>query len=70
MLANVNVMVQLEERLGMYPNHELMYASVNVLQNWTRMSIMNTSGSHFFSSDRTIHEYAKDIWDITPSPVL
>ncbi|XP_047313524.1 alpha-1,4 glucan phosphorylase L isozyme, chloroplastic/amyloplastic [Impatiens glandulifera] len=31
---------------------------------WTRMSIMNTAGSYKFSSDRTIHEYAKDIWGI------
>ncbi|KAL6894030.1 hypothetical protein ACP4OV_008128 [Aristida adscensionis] len=33
---------------------------------WTRMSILNTAGSAKFSSDRTIHEYAKDIWDISP----
>uniref|UniRef100_A0A453LUX3 Alpha-1,4 glucan phosphorylase n=1 Tax=Aegilops tauschii subsp. strangulata TaxID=200361 RepID=A0A453LUX3_AEGTS len=33
---------------------------------WTRMSILNTAGSPKFSSDRTIHEYAKDIWDISP----
>jgi len=31
---------------------------------------MNTAGSFTFSSDRTIREYAKDIWDIAPSPVL
>ncbi|KAF0915483.1 hypothetical protein E2562_036527 [Oryza meyeriana var. granulata] len=33
---------------------------------WTRMSILNTACSSKFSSDRTIHEYAKDIWDISP----
>ncbi|VAI22114.1 unnamed protein product [Triticum turgidum subsp. durum] len=33
---------------------------------WTRMSILNTAGSPKFSSDRTIHEYAKDIWGISP----
>ncbi|KAG0571982.1 hypothetical protein KC19_VG058800 [Ceratodon purpureus] len=38
-------------------------------EKWTRMSIMNTAGSFKFSSDRTIHEYAKEIWDIVPSPV-
>ena len=31
---------------------------------WTRMSIMSTAGSGKFSSDRTIAEYAKDIWDV------
>ncbi|XP_021751652.1 alpha-1,4 glucan phosphorylase L isozyme, chloroplastic/amyloplastic-like [Chenopodium quinoa] len=35
-------------------------------QRWTRMSILNTAGSFKFSSDRTIHEYAKDIWNIHP----
>lgn len=38
-------------------------------EKWTRMSIMNTAGSYTFSSDRTIYEYAEDIWEITPSPV-
>ncbi|XP_050237902.1 alpha-1,4 glucan phosphorylase L-2 isozyme, chloroplastic/amyloplastic-like [Mercurialis annua] len=35
-------------------------------KRWTRMSILNTAGSFKFSSDRTIHEYAKDIWKIDP----
>ncbi|XP_057738059.1 alpha-1,4 glucan phosphorylase L isozyme, chloroplastic/amyloplastic [Arachis stenosperma] len=35
-------------------------------KTWTRMSILNTAGSHKFSSDRTIHEYARDIWNIEP----
>ncbi|KAG8659602.1 alpha-1,4 glucan phosphorylase L isozyme, chloroplastic/amyloplastic [Manihot esculenta] len=36
-------------------------------RRWTNMSIMNTAGSYKFSSDRTIHEYAKDIWNIRPT---
>ncbi|ONI19082.1 hypothetical protein PRUPE_3G257600 [Prunus persica] len=35
-------------------------------KRWTRMSILNTAGSYKFSSDRTIHEYAEDIWNINP----
>ncbi|KAI0501152.1 hypothetical protein KFK09_016095 [Dendrobium nobile] len=38
-------------------------------KRWTRMSILNTAGSHKFSSDRTIHEYARDIWSIQPVPL-
>eukprot|EP00252_Welwitschia_mirabilis_P010940 TRINITY_DN2464_c0_g1_i1.p1 TRINITY_DN2464_c0_g1~~TRINITY_DN2464_c0_g1_i1.p1 ORF type:complete len:945 (-),score=214.27 TRINITY_DN2464_c0_g1_i1:516-3350(-) len=38
-------------------------------EKWTRMSILNTAGSYKFSSDRTIHEYAKEIWDIKQIPV-
>ncbi|KAL2650664.1 hypothetical protein R1flu_018792 [Riccia fluitans] len=39
------------------------------MDRWTRMSIMNTAGSPFFSSDRTIHQYAQDIWGIKPHPL-
>jgi len=31
---------------------------------WTRMSLMNTAGSSKFSSDRTIEQYARDIWKV------
>ncbi|XP_022740825.1 alpha-glucan phosphorylase 1-like isoform X2 [Durio zibethinus] len=36
-------------------------------KRWTRMSILNTAGSYKFSSDRTIHEYAREIWNIKPA---
>jgi glycogen phosphorylase len=36
---------------------------------WTRMAIMNVASSGKFSSDRTIAEYAADIWDVKPCPV-
>ncbi|KAL7100989.1 hypothetical protein ACP275_08G028900 [Erythranthe tilingii] len=35
-------------------------------KRWTKMSILNTAGSYKFSSDRTIREYANDIWNIEP----
>ncbi|KAI3699701.1 hypothetical protein L2E82_44157 [Cichorium intybus] len=35
-------------------------------KRWTRMSILNAAGSYKFSSDRTIHEYAREIWNIEP----
>jgi starch phosphorylase len=33
---------------------------------WARMSILNTARSGKFSSDRTIAEYCRDIWDVQP----
>lgn len=35
-------------------------------ERWTKMSIMNVANMGYFSSDRTIQEYADDIWDVPP----
>ena len=36
---------------------------------WTKMSILNVARIGKFSSDRTIHEYTTEIWDVKPVPV-
>ena len=36
---------------------------------WTHKVILNIAGSGKFSSDRTIREYANDIWRAKPCPV-
>ena len=36
---------------------------------WTKMSILNCANSGKFSTDRTIGEYNREIWKLTPQPV-
>ncbi|WP_273477290.1 glycogen/starch/alpha-glucan phosphorylase [Faecalicoccus acidiformans] len=36
--------------------------------NWARTMLINIAQSGYFSSDRTIKEYAKEIWDLQPIP--
>ncbi|MCE5187166.1 MAG: glycogen/starch/alpha-glucan phosphorylase [Planctomycetaceae bacterium] len=38
-------------------------------EQWARKAVLNIAGSGKFSSDRTIQEYASDIWNATPCPV-
>ncbi|MEQ9409429.1 MAG: glycogen/starch/alpha-glucan phosphorylase [Fuerstiella sp.] len=35
-------------------------------QSWNRMSVLNSSASGWFSSDRTIQQYADEIWNVKP----
>jgi starch phosphorylase len=51
---------------------ELVASAYHDQERWTRMSILNTSNSGKFSTDRTILEYNSDIWhlsSVTPQPL-
>jgi len=60
-LADLTSYVQAQDRLGdLYANRA----------EWARKAILNVASSGKFSSDRTIHEYATEIWKAEPCPVL
>jgi glycogen phosphorylase len=46
-----------------------MSALYNDSDDWARKAILNVAGSGKFSSDRTIAEYAADIWHVKPCPI-
>lgn len=36
------------------------------MKKWDRMSLINTAKAGYFSADRSIREYADNIWHIRP----
>jgi len=38
-------------------------------KSWNKMALLNTARSGYFSSDRSIREYCKSIWKVSPMPV-
>src|SRR5262249_29582457 len=59
-LADLKSYSQAHERLGeLYVNHD----------QWLGKAILNIAASGRFSSDRTIADYAKDIWKVEPCPI-
>jgi starch phosphorylase len=59
-LADLKSYIEADERL------RTLYADSD---GWARKAILNVAGSGKFSSDRTIAEYAADIWNVQPCPV-
>ena len=47
---------------------EKVDAAYKKQDEWAKMSIISAAKMGTFSSDRTIREYAKEIWKIEPCP--
>ncbi len=59
-LADLKSYLEADERL------RALYADPD---GWARKAILNVAGSGRFSSDRTIAEYAAEIWKLRPCPI-
>jgi starch phosphorylase len=56
--ADFDAYIKCQERVSAtYANQEA----------WSRMSLMNIASSGKFSSDRTISQYAREIWGVEPT---
>jgi starch phosphorylase len=59
-LADLSAYARAQEKVGELYRHP---------EEWARKAILNVGNSGKFSSDRTIAEYAADIWRVKPCPV-
>ena len=48
---------------------DVVSACWNNKKSWNKMALLNTARSGYFSSDRSIREYCKSIWKVSPMPV-
>jgi len=56
-LADLGSYIDAQEQIDRdYRNHDA----------WVRKAMLNTARTGVFSSDRTIGEYAREIWDLKP----
>ena len=46
--------------------HDRLDKAYSDRRGWAKMSLMNTANAGFFSSDRSVKEYADRIWHLTP----
>lgn len=49
--------------------HDAIDAACADRARWTRLSILNVARAGKFSSDRSIREYAREIWKVEPVPI-
>ena len=68
-LLNVDYFFTLGDFADYQAAQERVSAAFLDPERWTRMSILNVARSGKFSSDRTIAEYAREIWHAAPIPV-
>jgi len=68
LLARNECYVHLADFMAYIEAHDRLGADFARPAVWAKKAILNTARMGYFSSDRTIREYARDIWNIKPTP--
>ncbi len=68
-LSSNDKYLHLADLAAYYATQRKVEAAYGDPKTWASMVIHNIAGGGKFSSDRTIHEYAKDIWKLKPVPI-
>jgi starch phosphorylase len=61
LLADLRAYIQTQERVD---------TAYQDRRGWLRKAILNVARAGKFSSDRTIAEYASQIWHVAPCPIV
>jgi glycogen phosphorylase len=69
MLLDVDTYMHLADLPDYVKAQEKVEALYRNPEEWNRKAILNVACSGKFSSDRTIHDYAREIWNIQPHPI-
>jgi glycogen phosphorylase len=69
LLEHGDYFMHLADLAGYVEAHQRVGQLFTIAEAWTRKAIVNVACSGKFSSDRTIAEYAADIWNAVPCPV-
>ena len=65
-LLNHDTFMVLEDFKSYCAAHEKIQGLYRDQRHWNKMCLLNIANSGYFSSDRTIKEYAEDIWVLDP----
>jgi glycogen phosphorylase len=69
LMSNGDYYMHLADLQSYMAADQRMIDTYQARESWIEMAIKNIAASGSFSSDRTIAQYASEIWNVTPCPV-
>jgi len=69
LMSNGDYYMHLADLQSYMAADQRMIDTYQARESWIGMAIKNIAASGSFSSDRTIAQYASEIWNVTPCPV-